>query len=198
MLKNVINIVRQAKTCSALSRYYSTAQKVDQTGKDVVHHQTQLTGNYKIIDTRGLPSDDYIDEKFEKRSALDECREDISHVAPYLKPTFNFAAYINNSETLQSLLRLGVNLHSLEKQKGVPEFILKLDFENHIKNYIIFLHDRGLDTEEIAVLLTKNPFILKENLDDLDVRINYLKSKKFDDQMILRILTKNPHWLSFR
>lgn len=154
--------------------------------------------NYQIVDTRNITDDDYIDVKLKKPSPLEECKEDISHVAPYLKPTFNFAAYVNKSNTLQELLKLGVNLHILEKKEDVPQFILQLDFERDIKQYIIFFHDLGLQVEDIATLITKNPFILKESLDDLQVRLNYLQAKKFDKDMILRIVSENAFWLSFR
>lgn len=169
------------------------------SNKDVLTYQPSVSEtNYQIVDTRSLPSDDYIDLTFETKSALEECKEDISHIAPYLKPSFNFAAYVNKSETLQELLKLGVDLHKLEKNVEVPPFILKLRFEDDIKPYIIFLHDLGLSVDEIGQLITKNPFIFKEDLGDLQVRINYLKAKKFDDVMIQRILSKNPYWLSFR
>ncbi|XP_065164181.1 transcription termination factor 3, mitochondrial [Atheta coriaria] len=131
-------------------------------------------------------------------SVLDPCDdEEVQHIAPYLKPTFNFAAYVNKSETLQELVKLGVNLHKLEKKTDVPEFILGLKFETDIKEHVILLHDLGLTVEQIGVILTKNPFILKECLDDLKVRINYLESKKFTAEMIVRIIALNPFWLSF-
>jgi mTERF domain-containing protein len=72
----------------------------------------------------------------EDTSVIDPCNEDISTVAPYFRPSFNFAAYINNSPTLQELVKLGVNLHSLEKKKDVPEFILQMDFNKNMKEHI--------------------------------------------------------------
>lgn len=163
--------------------------------------ETTKNAAYTILDTRSIPSTDDLDSNIEERlSVLEECKEDISHVAPYLKPTFNFAAYVNKSETLQQLVKLGVNLHQIEKSKDteVVPFILKLDFENDIKNHIRFFHDHGVTLEDVANIFSRNPLILKERLEDLDVRINYLESKRFDKEMITRILIKNPFWLSFR
>lgn len=153
---------------------------------------------YKILDTRSLPNADFISNEHENVSVLEECKEDIADVAPYLKPTFNFAAYVNKSETLQQLVKLGVNLHKIEKSVEAVPFILKLDFEKDVKNHIRFLYDHGVALEIIAEIFTKNPFILKEQLDDLNVRINYLESKRFTKEMITRILSINPFWLSFR
>lgn len=72
----------------------------------------------------------------EINSVLGPCKEDLSTYAPNLTPTFNFAAYVNRSDTLQQLVKLGVNLYELEKKKDVPELILRLSFEADIKPYI--------------------------------------------------------------
>ncbi|XP_073983991.1 mitochondrial transcription termination factor 3 isoform X2 [Rhodnius prolixus] len=124
------------------------------------------------------------------------CEEDVSHYASNLLPTFNIAAYANKSHTIQQLVKLGVNLHKIEK-KGLAEFILRLDFERDVKKYIQFLHDVGVPPVEYGHFFTVNPHILKEDLDDLVVRLNYLESKKFLSSDIVRILSKNPKWISY-
>ncbi|KAJ8876170.1 hypothetical protein PR048_024079 [Dryococelus australis] len=133
------------------------------------------------------------------RSALEPPSDgtDLTDLGPYFKPTFNFAAYINKSPSLQELVKLGVDLHKLEHKKGVPEFILTLDFERDMKEHIRFLYDKGVPPSNLGWFLTKNPLIFKEDLDDLQVRINYLESKKFSVDMVSRVITKNPFWLSF-
>jgi hypothetical protein len=72
----------------------------------------------------------------ENTSVVEPCIEDVSTFAPYFKPSFNFAAYVNNSPTLQELVKLGVNLHRLERKKGVPEFILQMEFNRNMKEHI--------------------------------------------------------------
>lgn len=131
------------------------------------------------------------------KSVLEECTEDISHVAPYLRPSFNFAVYVNRSETLKQLVKLGVDLHRLEKKEDVPNFILGLDFERDVAKHLLFLRDLGVHPDELGEFLSKNPLILKEDLGTLEVRVNYLKSKRFTDAMITRIVARNPFWLSF-
>lgn len=69
-------------------------------------------------------------------SVLEPCSEDLSAIAPYFQPSFNFAAYVNNSSTLQELVKLGVDLHSFERKKDVPEFILRLEFNRDMKEHI--------------------------------------------------------------
>lgn len=112
-------------------------------------------------------------------------------------PTFNLAAYVNESETLQQLLKLGVDLSRIEKRKGLPQFILKLDFEKDMKQHLTFLTDVGVPPDKLGEFITKNPLIFKENLGDLEVRVNYLEVKKFKREQIARIVEKNPFWLMF-
>lgn len=159
---------------------------------------TNQTTKYDVIDTKTIAESlDNLSQQQEKPSVLKPCKEDLTHVAPYLKPTFNFAAYVNKSETLQELYKLGVDLHRLETKKDVPPYLMQLEFEKDIKGHVEFLHNLGLSIDAIGRLITKNPFIFKESLEDLEVRVNYLKAKRFDDAMVLRILETNPYWLSY-
>ncbi|XP_049949482.1 transcription termination factor 3, mitochondrial [Schistocerca serialis cubense] len=125
------------------------------------------------------------------------CTEDLSTYAPYFKPAFNFAAYVNKSPTLQQLVKLGVDLHRIEKSRNSPEYILQLDFERDMSKHIRFLHDLGVPPDALGAFITKNPYIFKENLDDLSTRLNYLQYKKFTADGIARIVTTNPYWLMF-
>lgn len=61
-----------------------------------------------------------------------------------------------------------------------------------------FLHDNGLVADQFGYFITKNPFIFEQQLEDLQVRINYLEAKKFTSSAITRIVTRNPLWLNFR
>lgn len=130
-------------------------------------------------------------------NALQTVSEDLSGVTPFFPNTFNLAAYVNNSDTLKNLVNLNVNLSNIEKKPYVVEKILRLDFDKDMKQHIIFLNDFvGLD--EIGKFLTKNPLILCEPLQDLQVRVNYLESKGFKCDQVKRIITANPFWLNFR
>lgn len=134
-------------------------------------------------------------QKDDENSIFEPPKENLSDIAPYIKPTFNFAAYVNKSETLQQLVKLGVNLHKVERKKDAPQLILGLEWEN-VKKYILFLNDLGVD--DLGRFFTKNPYIFKHNLNDLQIRINYLEYKSFDKDMITRIVNQNPYWLTFR
>jgi mTERF domain-containing protein len=70
---------------------------------------------------------------------------------------------------------------------------------SHVKSaFYRFLHDLGVPSDELGAFITRNPWIFQDNLDDLQVRVNYLESKKFSAEMIARVVRRNPSWLSFR
>lgn len=184
--------------------------KVARNGIRLIHQKSELpaVNNSVEISEKGnvkfeLVEKETLQEALKKldeekpKSVLEKCEEDLSHVAPYLKPTFNLAAYVNKSETLQELLKLGVDLYQLEKKKDVASYITSLNFKNDIKEHVVFLYNLGISVDDIGKFITKNPLIFKEDLDTLNTRIAYLKFKKFDDQSIARIVSVNPMWLKF-
>ncbi|XP_049545303.1 transcription termination factor 3, mitochondrial [Anopheles darlingi] len=116
---------------------------------------------------------------------------------PNTQPAFNFAAYVNKSPTLKQLVALGVELHKFEKRKGIAQFVLRLDFDRDMREHIRFLADTGVPADMLGEFITKNPLIFKEDLENLQTRINYLQSKSFLPQQITRIVTKEPFWLMF-
>uniref|UniRef100_A0A1A9ZS52 Transcription termination factor 3, mitochondrial n=1 Tax=Glossina pallidipes TaxID=7398 RepID=A0A1A9ZS52_GLOPL len=114
-----------------------------------------------------------------------------------LLATYNLAAYVNKSDTLQQFLKLGVDLNHIERKKGLPEFVLRLRFEEDVSPYLLFLKDQNVPAERLGEFITKNPLIFKVHLGDLQTRVNYLNAKKFSKAQIERILTSNPYWLMF-
>ncbi|EDW80001.1 uncharacterized protein Dwil_GK12335 [Drosophila willistoni] len=112
-------------------------------------------------------------------------------------PTFNLAAHVNSSNTLQQLLSLGVDLHSIERRKGLGQFVLELEFDKNVKPVLTFLVDQGVSASDFGQIISKNPLLFKVDLDVLQTRVEYLKSKNFTDEARSRILTQNPYWLMF-
>lgn len=121
---------------------------------------------------------------------------DFSNIRPALRSTFNLASYVNESPSLQELVKLGVELYKFDSKPEIMSTILKLDFERDMKPYIQFVYDCGVSADSLGKFFTKNPMIFTEHLDDLNTRINYLKYKKFTKEMISVILQKHPQWLS--
>ncbi|XP_063529205.1 transcription termination factor 3, mitochondrial [Cydia strobilella] len=129
-------------------------------------------------------------------SALEKASQDLSEFTPYYPKSFNLAAYVNSSETLQKLIQLNVNLSKIETKPYHAEQLLKLDFDRNIKEHLLFLKD-FVNFEELGSFITKNSLILSEPLEDLKIRINYLQSKCFSEDQIKQIITRNPFWLMF-
>ena len=123
---------------------------------------------------------------------------DVSGIVPALpKKSFNLAAYVNDSVTLSNLVRLGVNLSKIEERyMSLAEQLLKLDFDHDVKPVLLLLHQCDVKECDIGECITRNPHVLCEPIDDMQVRINYLESKRFSKESIARIVSKEPRVLT--
>lgn len=137
------------------------------------------------------------DENIKLSKALDTCTEDLSHIGQYQLPSYNIAKYANSSKTIQRLMKLGIELYKHETDIDLMKFLLSKDFEKDLFPYIRFLHDCGIPGDYLGKFLTKNPYIFKQNMDDLYTRIRYLRFHQFNIEMIKIILCKNPTWLNY-
>lgn len=119
-------------------------------------------------------------------------------VSPIASASFNLASLVNKSELLQLMVKLGVSIDQWERKGDVHEWVMTLNFQKDVQPIIQFLVDQGVIADCLGRFFTKNPYILKSSIEDLEIRTNYLRSKKFSTEMISRILSRNPHWLLFR
>ncbi|XP_016365227.1 transcription termination factor 3, mitochondrial-like isoform X2 [Sinocyclocheilus rhinocerous] len=98
--------------------------------------------------------------------------------------------YVDKSETLSKLVQL-------EQRPNVGSMLVRLDFHADVAPRLLFLKDLGVEESKLGQLLTKNPFILTESLDNLEARVSYLKSKKFSKQSVAAMVSKAPYLLNF-
>ena len=77
---------------------------------------------------------------------------------------------MNESDTLTQLVHLGTNLSAVEKNQEAATHLLKVDFETGVKPYLEFLLRHGVSEGDLGTVLTRNPGLLMEDLDDLEVR----------------------------
>lgn len=119
---------------------------------------------------------------------------DVSGIAPALpKKSSSFAPYVNESEALSNLVKLGVNLSKIEERNmSLAQQIVKLDFEHDVKPILLFLHHCDVKECDIGECITRNPHLLCEPVDDMEVRVNYLESKKFSKESVAKIVSKAP------
>jgi hypothetical protein len=111
------------------------------------------------------------------------------------RQSLNLAAYVNQSETLSNLVKLGVDLSKVEQDLGVAEYLVKLDYERGVRPHLDWLHGVGVTDSEVGGCVTRAAGIFQQSLDNLQVRVNYLESKRFTSEDIARIVTKAPDLL---
>lgn len=135
------------------------------------------------------------------RSPLEEIddNEAVSITIPISLPpsSSSLRDYVDHSETLSKLVQLGVSLWKLEQRPNVGTMLLKLDFEEDIMPKLLFLKDIGVDDSCFGYIISHNPFILTETLENLEIRVNYLVSKKFSLKTVASMISRAPYLLNF-
>jgi len=123
---------------------------------------------------------------------------DVSGIVPALpKKSFSLAPYVNDSKALRHLVMLGVDLSRIEERNiSVAQQLVKLDFERDVEPVLLFLHHCDVKESDIGECITRNPLILCESIDDMQVRVNYLESKRFSKELIAKIVSKAPRVLT--
>ncbi|XP_072708244.1 transcription termination factor 3, mitochondrial isoform X1 [Ciconia boyciana] len=134
-------------------------------------------------------------------SALEEISEEaaVQIIAEPLLPlqSSTLRDYVDHSETLAKLVHLGVDLSQVEKRQKAGQLLLTLDFEKDVRKILLFLKDVGVEDNQLGPFLTKNPYILAEDLEALETRVAYLKSKKFGKAEIAQMVSRAPYLLLF-
>uniref|UniRef100_A0A914WHN7 Uncharacterized protein n=1 Tax=Plectus sambesii TaxID=2011161 RepID=A0A914WHN7_9BILA len=110
--------------------------------------------------------------------------------------TRTLANLVNHYEMLQNLVELGMDLFSVELRTKMAPTLAKLNWERDVAPRLRLLLKIGMDMTELGDYLTRNPFILIQEMQDLVARINYLESKRFTKSEVLRIATKSRYWLN--
>ncbi|XP_063041277.1 transcription termination factor 3, mitochondrial [Engraulis encrasicolus] len=125
--------------------------------------------------------------------------EAVQIIVPHaLPPSSNsLRAYVDQSETLSKLVQLGVDLWRLEQRRNVGSMLVRLDFEADVAPRLLFLNDLGVQDHQLGHIITTNPFILTEDLDNLKARVSYLKSKMFSAESVASMVQKAPYLLNF-
>ncbi|CAN9504021.1 unnamed protein product [Ophioblennius macclurei] len=124
--------------------------------------------------------------------------EAISISVPSIPPmSTTLSDYVDQSETLTKLVQLGVNLFKLEQRPNVGSMLLRLDFKSDVAPRLLFLKDIGVEDSRFGHIISHNPFILTESIENLQARVNYLKSKKFTAETVASMVSRAPYLLNF-
>ncbi len=130
-------------------------------------------------------------------TAEERLEKEIQNLRPSTRPlVYNLAFFANNNTVLQKFIQMGVSIREWDKDTAIGNFILKLDFDKHVKPYLIFLHDIGIPAKEHAQVITKNPLMFDTPIDTLRIRLDYLRSKKFTEQQIVEMIVRAPRLLN--
>uniref|UniRef100_A0A3Q2PHX9 Transcription termination factor 3, mitochondrial n=1 Tax=Fundulus heteroclitus TaxID=8078 RepID=A0A3Q2PHX9_FUNHE len=134
-------------------------------------------------------------------SALEEISEEEAFgisVPPSIPPaSTSLQQYVDKSETLTKLVQLGVSLWKLERRPNVGSMLLRLDFNRDVAPRLLFLKEIGVEDSRLGYIISHNPFILSENLENLQARVNYLKSRKFSSETVASMVSRAPYLLNF-
>ncbi|CAF1345369.1 unnamed protein product [Rotaria magnacalcarata] len=122
----------------------------------------------------------------------------VSELRPTLRPfTFDLAYLINESPTLKRFAEMGVDVYRWNQPNAKAKYILTLNFERDCVQHLVFLNELNIKNKYLAQFLGYNPWIFKETIEDLRVRLNYLESKGFTGENISDILIRAPFLLNF-
>jgi hypothetical protein len=125
-LSNVSSRLRKLHTHSpSLSRFDRNSGSVEES-----RHRNEFPSERISSQTESAISA-YSEEENDDDEA-EQMKQDIWSLGPVPTPTFTFAAYANDSEIIQKLVKLGVDLSELEKRREVMPYILKLNYEKKV------------------------------------------------------------------
>ncbi|XP_062301783.1 transcription termination factor 3, mitochondrial isoform X1 [Osmerus eperlanus] len=134
-------------------------------------------------------------------SPLDEISDEEAlrlEVPSALPPaSFSLRDYVDESETLSKLVQLGVNIWRLEQRPNVGSMLLKLDFHTDVAPRLVFLKEIGVEDFRLGHIVSHNPFILTESLENLRARVAFLRSKKFSSEDVASMVSRAPYLLNF-
>lgn len=159
-------------------------------------HQNEANPNELVFDESG-------DQLLDPYSNVthDKCtiqNQYLYNLAPPPKRAYNFAAFINHSDTLKELVKLGVSLYDIENtNQAAAERLLKLDFMNDCMPYINLLLKNGLKATNIGRFISEYPDLFSQPMDRLEEVIRYLKFQGFSKKHIASALNRSSQILRY-
>ncbi|XP_028317339.1 transcription termination factor 3, mitochondrial [Gouania willdenowi] len=187
------------------ARYFSTEAKNEKItdelcSSDASPYKPSLLPNKDAVpqtDSQFLLDLDAATEFPALEKISDEEAVSISVPSSIPPASFSLKDYVDKSETLSKLVQLGVNLWKVEQKPNVGSMLLRLDFNMDVAPRLLFLKEIGVEDSRFGYIITHNPFFLTENVENLQARVNYLKSKKFSAETVASMVSRAPFLLNF-
>lgn len=104
--------------------------------------------------------------------------------------------FVNHSPLLRFLVDIGVDLAEIENTTTVGKHLLRLQIEDVRQKIELMQNEIGFENEAIGPYLTRNPFFLIQDVNDMQTRLNYLELKKFTKSERLKIVDEYRYWLN--
>lgn len=104
--------------------------------------------------------------------------------------------FVNHSPLLRFLVDIGVDLAEVENTTSVGRHLLRLQMEDVQKRIELLQNEIGFENTEIGAYLTRNPFFLLQDVNDMQTRLNYLELKKFTKVERRKIVDEYRYWLN--
>ncbi|EFP02501.1 hypothetical protein CRE_31555 [Caenorhabditis remanei] len=104
--------------------------------------------------------------------------------------------FVNHSPLLRFLVDIGVDLAEIENTTSIGRHLLRLEMEDVRLKIELMQKEIGFENEEIGSYLTRNPFFLIQDVNDMRTRLNYLEMKKFTKPERRKIVKEYRYWLN--
>ncbi|KAM9385256.1 transcription termination factor 3, mitochondrial [Pholidichthys leucotaenia] len=185
-----------AKNLTTEAKEVKDGEKLSKT--HIIGHSAPLVPTSDAVPVSQLSLDLEAGSEF---STLEEISDDEAvsiSIPPAIPPaSTSLRDYVDKSETLSKLVQLGVNLWKLEQRPNVGSMLLRLDFNTDVTPRLLFLKEIGVEDSCLGYIISHNPFILTESVENLQSRVNYLKSKKFNRETVASMVSRAPYLLNF-
>lgn len=104
---------------------------------------------------------------------------------------YQLAPLVSESDVLQKLLALGVDLSLLERN-DIANDVLRMDFAKDIFPRLQFLKDNGINPDNFGKMINKCPHLLQHNLEEMRTVLHYLYSKKMQRDDVSYFIQRQP------
>ncbi|CAI2355122.1 unnamed protein product [Caenorhabditis sp. 36 PRJEB53466] len=104
--------------------------------------------------------------------------------------------FVNHSPLLRFLVDIGVDLAEVENTTSVGKHLLRLQMDDVRQKIELMQNEIGFENEAIGKYLTRNPFFLLQDVNDMQTRLNYLELKKFTKPERRKIVDEYRYWLN--
>lgn len=89
-----------------------------------------------------------------------------------------------------------MDLAEVDQTTSIGKYLLRLQMEDVRQKIELMQNEIGFKNEEIGKYLTRNPFFLLQDVNDMQTRLNYLEMKKFTKAEKKKIVEVYRYWLN--